>query len=221
MPNASLLCALVGFGPGMGAGLARAFGGDGFALALLSRSPDHSAQALAELQNQGFCAQAFACDAGQTDAVAGAFAQVRAHMGEVQVLIYNAAAFHGGPLSQIDAPTLDDDFRVNVSGALACAREVLPAMRARGAGTLLFTGGAAAFHPTAQSGALSLTKAALRNLALSLADELEPQGIHAATVTIGGAVQAGTHFDPDLIAAQYLRLHLQRRGQWQREVVYQ
>jgi NAD(P)-dependent dehydrogenase (short-subunit alcohol dehydrogenase family) len=62
-------------------------------------------------------------------------------------------------------------------------------------------------------------KAALRNLAFSLAKELEPSSIQVATVTIRGTIAAETRFDPERIAQEHWRLHRQPRESWQREVL--
>ena len=64
---------------------------------------------------------------------------------------------------------------------------------------------------------LSIGKAALRALVALVDQEF---GVHAATVTVAGAVTPGTAFDPDAIAEHYWRLHVQPAGQWQREVVH-
>ncbi|NJL35119.1 MAG: short-chain dehydrogenase, partial [Chloroflexaceae bacterium] len=87
-------------------------------------------------------------------------------------------------------------------------------------GTILFTGGGLALDPYAQYASLAIGKAGLRSLTYTLGAELEPQGIHVATVTIAGTVQPGTFFAPDLIAEQYWNLHTQAPGTWQREIVY-
>jgi hypothetical protein len=63
-------------------------------------------------------------------------------------------------------------------------------------------------------------KASLRNLCFSLAAELEPAGIHVATVTVAGFVEPGTYFDPDLIVEKYWELHSQPVGMWEREIIY-
>ena len=63
-------------------------------------------------------------------------------------------------------------------------------------------------------------KARLRNLCFGLAAELEPAGIHVATVTVAGFVQPGTDFDPDLIAEKYWELHNQPLGAWEDEIIY-
>jgi hypothetical protein len=48
---------------------------------------------------------------------------------------------------------------------------------------------------------LSMGKAALRSAQTLIAAGVWDDGIHAATITIAGAVKPGTHFDPDNIAA--------------------
>ena len=44
--------------------------------------------------------------------------------------------------------------------------------------------------------------------------------MHAATVTVGGAIAPGTAFDPDVIAEHYWRLHAQPADQWETEVLF-
>jgi hypothetical protein len=39
-------------------------------------------------------------------------------------------------------------------------------------------------------------------------------------VTVAGAVAPGSAFDPDEIAEEYWRLHVQPAGSWEREVLY-
>jgi short-subunit dehydrogenase len=136
-------------------------------------------------------------------------------------LIYNAAALKtGGPL-QLSAEDLVQDFRVNVAGALTAVQQVVIPMQSRKQGTILLTGGGLGLDPYPDYLSLSLGKAAIRNLALSLAKSFEPDGIHVATVTICGFIQPGTHFAPDLLAEEYWALHAQAPGSWQREVIYQ
>jgi NAD(P)-dependent dehydrogenase (short-subunit alcohol dehydrogenase family) len=111
------------------------------------------------------------------------------------------------------------DLQVSVGGALAAVQAVLPAMRARGRGTLLLTGGGFAFEPMPPMASLGAGKAALRNLAFSLHADLAPAGIHAGTVTICGTVKPGTAFDPDRIADSFWALHAQPAGSFEREVM--
>jgi len=63
MKNTPLLT-LLGFGAPNGLGIARAFGAAGYRLALLSRTPDKSADALKQLTSASMTVEAFAADAG-------------------------------------------------------------------------------------------------------------------------------------------------------------
>ena len=89
---------------------------------------------------------------------------------------------------------------------------------AAGGGSILITGGMPEPDPAVTS--LSLGKAGVRALTRLLASEYGPAGIHVATVTVGGAVAPGGRFDPDRIAEQYWRLHVQGPEAWEHEVLF-
>ena len=215
------VCGIVGFGPGVGFGLAKAFGREGFNLALLSRDPAKHAPLITLLARENLTARSYAADAGDEAALGLALAQAERELGDLSVLIYNAIAPTFLKPTQLTPDRLVADFRVNVAGALAATLAVLPGMQARGHGTILFTGGGWALHPWDGAASPSLGKAGIRSLAYTLAQELGGHGIHVGTVTIAGQVQAGTHFDPDKIAAAYVKLHRQPPGQFETEFIYQ
>jgi len=214
------VCAIVGFGAGNGLALAKAFGRAGHKLALMARSRAKQEKNLDTLIADGLEASFFETDAADTDALRNAFAQMREQVGDATVLIYNAFAMRMASPSKTNPEDLLSDLRTNVAGALTATQEVLRAMRAAKRGTILFTGGGFALDPLPQFASVGVGKAALRNLALSLAKELKPEGIHVGTVTICGMVKAGTHFDPERIAEKFLELHLQPAGNFEAEIVY-
>lgn len=214
------ICAIVGAGPSLGMAIARRFGREGFSVALLARKPEHLAEYVGLLKQEGIDSHGFVADAGDSAALQQAFDRIRDRLGPADVLIYNAVVARSIQPAELDIETLVADFRVNVAGALASAQQVLPDMRAGGRGTIIFTGGGLALNPLAQYASLSVDKAALRNLTFTLSEELEAEGIHVATVTIAGFVRAGTHFDPDLIAEYYWQLHTQPAVSWEREKIY-
>ena len=210
-------CIIVEAGPGIGAAVARRFGREGFALGLVSRHP----QALAgELTAEGLSARPYPADAGDGAALTAAIQQAQADLGPAGVLVYNPAAVRREPLSGISGAELLERLKLSVAGALDAVRAVLPGMQAVRSGTIVFTGGGLALQPSAAYGSLSVGKAALRTLSLALAEELAPQGVHVATVTVAGLVQPGTPFDPERIAQVYWDLHTKAAGRWQREVVF-
>jgi short-subunit dehydrogenase len=214
-------CVVVGAGPGIGQATALAFARAGHDIALVSRRPEHLVAATTEIAwTTGRVVRAYAADAGDAEALRVALAAIKQDLGAPRVLIYNAARVQRCRPSTLDIEQLVQEFRVNTGGALVCAQVLADDMRKAGGGSLLFTGGGLADHPTADFASLSLGKAALRNLAHTLAQELGVHGIHVATLTVHGFVQQGTHFDPHLIAQSFIKLHRQPRGQFEIELIY-
>ncbi|MFX8782095.1 SDR family NAD(P)-dependent oxidoreductase, partial [Acinetobacter baumannii] len=90
----------------------------------------------------------------------------------IDVLIYNAAGLTMSVPTALSPEQLSADLNVSVVSALAAARVVAPSMIAAGRGSILVTGGGFALRPMAAMTSLGIGKAAVRNLAFSLAEEL-------------------------------------------------
>jgi len=217
----SQVCLVVGAGPGIGSAVGMAFAKEGYGVALAARNAAKLQPQCDEIRRStGRAARAYAADAGDESSLRALFQQVTAELGAPEVVIYNAASAHKGRPTAVSPQQWVEDFHINVVGALVCAQLAAPPMREQGHGTILFTGGGFAHEPSAPYASLSADKAALRNLTYSLAQELGGHGIHVATVTVYGFLQVGTHFDPQRIAATYVRLHHQTRGKFEIEVIY-
>lgn len=214
---------IAGYGPGMGAALARRFASEGYSISLLARSSAALDVAVAGFGDQGVMARGFEVDLSQPSAIQGALAEVAATTGAPDVLIYNAARWREAATMALSPQDFAQDLSLAVTGALVCAQSVYPAMRERGKGTMLFTGGGLALYPASGVGVASLTagKSGLRGLVYAMAPELARDGIHVATVTIAGQIAVGTTLDPDLIADHYWDLHNQPKSAWEIERVYQ
>lgn len=213
-------CVVVGAGPGVGLAVARRFAREGFRIALLARRAEALKGYVEELRQAGADARGYPADLGDLAALPAVFARIAEELGSPEVLVYNAVAGTRGTPSALPPAQLLRDLTVSVAAPLACAQQVIPAMRERGGGTILLTGGGFALNAYPPLTSLAVGKAALRNLAWNMAAELEPLGIRAATVTILGEVRGGTLFDPDRIAEAYWRIHAQSEGTWARELIY-
>ena len=199
---------VAGVGPGIGTSIARAFGAEGFAIALLARDSARLAKRHAEITAAGITAAPFIVDLADSAATLNAVEQVRTWAGgDPSSLVYNAFALQQGSADQLDLAESQRAMRVNFIAATQLTALVAPAMRASGTGSLLFTGGGAALHPYAGLSSLCAGKAALRMWALTLAEDLAGTGVRVGTVTVHGRVERGTPFDPDDIAAALVRLH--------------
>lgn len=211
------LIVVVGAGPGIGNHVAKKFGNNNFRVVLVSRNQDALNQYVEELKSQEIEAYAVVADAASTESVDAAFEQIKKDFGPVDVLVYNAAIVQGGRPTSLTPESLLKHYQVDVVGALRSALKVIPDQVANKSGTILFTGGGLALHPSADYATLSLGKAGIRTLALTLAEELKPQGVFVGTVTVAGGVKKGTHFAPELIAEKYWDLY---EKQEEHEIVY-
>jgi NAD(P)-dependent dehydrogenase (short-subunit alcohol dehydrogenase family) len=198
------LAVIAAAGPGMGLAVARRFAREGFDLALIARDA-----AALERHAAPLPARAYSADLTEEASVRDTFARIAAEQGGAEVLVFNAGAWHEGPAMATPPAAFHRDLMLCATAALACAQAVHPAMRERGRGTMLFTGGGLALRPEYGRGVASLTagKSALRGLVHAMAAELAEDGIRAGTITIAGMVKPGTAFDPDRIAELYWRFH--------------
>ena len=197
------VCAVVGVGPGNGAATARRFASAGYAVALMARSGSY----LEELAEQIPDSRGFVCDVKNAAQVEAAFTAVRDELGDVEVLVYNAGSGVFGSIDDTDAGTFEDAWRINTLGALLCAQQVLPAMKAAEKGSIVFIGATASLRGGANFTAFASAKAAQRSLAQSMARHLGPQGIHVSIVIIDGVIDIPRtrEFLPDRPDADFLR----------------
>lgn len=202
---------IVGAGPGLGLSVARAFGAKGFKVALIARNDDHldglnTALAEANIESRGFVA-----DVTDESQIAAAFSQVREALGQIDVLIYNAGVIAPVSAAEATVELTRAHLDVNIIGAIASAQQVIPEMVERGQGTIFFTGGGASeLTVTPVLTTLSIGKSGLRSYAHCLHEELGGKGVYAGMVSIAGVIEAGTDFDPDTIAAEYVDMYDKR-----------
>ncbi len=130
------VCAIVGVGPGLGMAIARRFGREGFALALVARNPDTLLGLRDVLRAEGHEAVAFRADAASPSDLERALTEVAETLGHPAVLVYNAAAPRRGTPTTLAPEVLVEDFRVDVVGALAAVRTVVPRMKSNRSGAM-------------------------------------------------------------------------------------
>lgn len=125
-------------------------------------------------------------DLTDIDAIPGVVADIESTVGPVDVLLNNAGYGVEGTFEETGLDVFRTQFEVNVFGTVALTQAVLPAMRARRAGQILFItsmGGLRAFPGLS---AYHGTKYALEGIADSLRLEVAPFGIHVMSVEPGG-----------------------------------
>jgi NAD(P)-dependent dehydrogenase (short-subunit alcohol dehydrogenase family) len=110
--------------------------------------------------------------------------------GEIDVMVSNAGATVRAPLESVPLSEVDRLFQLNTLGALRVAQGVLPAMRERGAGRLVFVSSVQGRLVLPIIGPYGASKWALEALAETLAIETGHFGITVSIVQ-PGAVSSG------------------------------
>lgn len=207
---------IVGAGPGIGASVAQRFAREGLAVGVISRS-QATLDGVVDTLPAGVPATTATADVTDEVALRDALDRVGAEVGPISALVYNAGLIRHDSPGELSTREHERAWAINVVGAITAAAHVGPRMAEAGRGTIILTGGMPEPLPGLVS--LSLGKAGIRALTTLLDKEYGPAGVHVATVTIAGAVAPGTAFDPDEIAEQYWRLHIQPSERWQQEVL--
>lgn len=226
------LCAIVGAGEGLGRALSAKFAGEGFDIALVSRSEEGSEAAATAARDAGATVRFFAGDATQPETIESALGNAVTAMGEIEVLIYNArGSFPRCEPLDIGYAELEDVLRLEVAGALAAAKAAMPAMRKRGKGTVLFSSATAAFRGSATHPLYAIGKFGLRALSQSLTKAYAKDGVHVVHVRLDCDLDMplmqelyGDRYDPailantDDVAEAYWWAHQQPKSAWSNEI---
>jgi short-subunit dehydrogenase len=208
---------LVGAGPGLGTAVARRFATEGYRITLIARNTDSLASVVESLADTGATVDTVAADASDPDALGDRITSLYSDRGAPGVIVYNAVMGAPDQILTSSVAHLQTAYAVDVIGAIVVAQRAAPAMKAAGAGTIIFTGGGFADYPIPVLATVSLGKAALRSAGTMLAADLEADGIRVATLTIAGQIVPGTAFDPDRIAERYWEVVHTEAGSWQAE----
>jgi NAD(P)-dependent dehydrogenase (short-subunit alcohol dehydrogenase family) len=172
--------AVTGASGGIGQELCRYFAEQGAAIAALDRS--EAVLTLADtMRAAGHTIEAATVDIVDVDAVRQAFERFAERLGPVDILINNAGVSRHPSLDRTSPQGFHDDVDANLNGAFNCTHAVLPAMKARRAGSIVNIGsvnGLGAYGDAAYSAG----KAGMISLTKSLAMEFGRYNIRANVV---------------------------------------
>lgn len=198
MAKVVLVC---GYGPGISEAVARKFGTEGFVVALVGRTRSRVDQGAQALGDAKISAKGFQCDVGDVDAVNALVAEVRASLGPISVVHWNAYSGKAGDLTTAPPAELRDVFDVAVHGLLAAVQASLPDLKREGGAVLVTGGGLSSYADAANQVAvgwgamgLAVAKSAQHKIVGLLNKKLGPDGVYVGEVTVHSLVK-GTAFD--------------------------
>jgi short-subunit dehydrogenase len=173
---------LTGATGGLGQAIARALGERGARLTLTGRRADVLEPLAAELAGR-----ALAVDLSQASEIDRLVAQV----GEIDILIANAALPASGTLDSFAPQEIDRALDVNLRAPIMLAHALIPGMVARGSGHLVFMSSLAGKATTPGSPLYNATKYGLRGFASALRADLHGSEVGVSTIFPGFIRDAG------------------------------
>lgn len=197
---------VTGASGGIGEATARLFAKEGASLVLGARRGDELARVVAALSDEGAEATAVAGDVRERSYAQALVDTAVNEYGGLDIAFNNAGTL--GPDAMVADLAIEDWDTVidtNLTANLHAAQAQVPAMRARGGGSLIFTSsfvGHTVTYPT--KGAYAASKAGLIGLVKTLAVELGPERIRANALLPGAtdtAMAAAFAPTPEALAA--------------------
>lgn len=124
-------------------------------------------------------------DVTDFDAIDGVVAEIEANVGEIDVLVNNAGYGHEGILEESSLAEMRRQFDVNVFGAVAVTKAVLPYMRSRRRGHILNITSMGGFITMPGIAYYCGSKFALEGISEVLGKEVKPFNVHVTAVAPG------------------------------------
>lgn len=181
------LAVITGASSGIGYELAKVAGADGYDLIIVADEP-RIAVVAAQLQAAGISAQGVEADLSTIEGVDRLLEEVEADGRSVDLLMANAGRGLGHGFLDQDFGEVKRVIGTNIVGTTYLVQQVGQAMRARGAGRILFTGSIAGFMPGTFQAIYNASKAFINSFSFALREELKDTGV-TVTCLMPGATE--------------------------------
>ena len=214
-----------GHGTGISDAVANKFGAEGFQLALAARRADKLEAAVAALAAKGITAAAFPTDLSDPDAAKCLVQRVRAQLGPVTAIHWNAYSNLAGDVLTAGAAALRTVYDVAVTSLVLTVQEALADLKAAKGAVLVTNGSLALYDPKIDALAvqwnsmgLAIANAAKYKLVGMLREKLRTDEVTVGEVVVLGLVK-GTAWDtgnatvePGAVAAMFWEMYSKRES---------
>jgi NAD(P)-dependent dehydrogenase (short-subunit alcohol dehydrogenase family) len=171
---------ITGGATGIGLAAAKRFIEEGAVVVIFGRRQDALDAAVATLGRNARAVRGSISDVAD---LARLYSQVKAERGTLDIVFANAGAGSPLALGKITAEHIDDTFDTNVKGTIFTVQQALPLMHE--GGSIILTGSSAGTTGAPGFSAYSASKAAVRNLARTWAEDLKGTGIRVNVLSPG------------------------------------
>ena len=169
---------VTGGGRGIGAAIACGLAEAGALVAVNYVSNRTAAETVvADIKQTGGQAAAFQTDVADAEAVTAMVAAIDDSLGPVEILVANAGIAPRQTVEETSEEDFNNVLQVNLTSAFLCCQAVLPEMRQRGWGRLIFVTSAAAYNGGRVGLHYSASKGGMESLSRAYALRLVDEGV--------------------------------------------
>ncbi len=173
---------VTGASSGIGLATAEALLGAGAKVALVARSAEKLAAAVARLGPDALAVPADLTAPGASETV---LASVEATLGPVDILMANAGVYLDGDLADNDPAAIDRVLATNIVAVFQIVRAALPGMIERGAGDVLVTSSVAGHQAIPWEPVYSASKHAVQSFVHGLRQQVGPLNLRVMAIAPG------------------------------------
>jgi NAD(P)-dependent dehydrogenase (short-subunit alcohol dehydrogenase family) len=183
---ANRVALVTGGGKGIGRAISELLAERGARVAVNYRADEAAAQSVVDgIVAAGGQAVAFGADVGDPDAATALVSRVREQLGDVELLVNNAAYSRLVPPADLDLRMWRRIMQTNVDSAFVLTWLVKDEMARAGRGAVVNISSTSSLHPDPSMIAYGVSKAALNHFTASAAKALAPLGIRVNAVAPG------------------------------------
>ncbi|MCH5242408.1 MAG: SDR family NAD(P)-dependent oxidoreductase [Muribaculaceae bacterium] len=200
---------VIGAGPGLGYGVAKKFGKEGYFVILVARNQESLVKMSDELNMENIDNTFAIGDSSEDKKFKEVLEGIKSEFGTPDVVVYNVGITAPDP-ENLTTEDLVYHFKTDVAGAWTTIEVFTNDEFATKKGAIIFTGGGLALYPADGFIPLSIDKAALRSMAYILNNKFKEKGIFVGTVTVCGSINGDKYFSADNIAEMYWQMNEKR-----------
>ena len=200
---------IIGAGPGLGYGVAKKFGKEGYFVILVARNQESLVKMSDKLNTENIDNTFAIGDSSEDEKFKEVLEGIKSEFGTPDVVVYNVGITSPDP-ENVTTKDLVHHFKTDVAGAWTTIKTFLDDEFIAKKGSIIFTGGGLALYPSDGYIPLSIDKAALRSLAYILYNIYKDKGVFIGIVTVGGAINGDEYFSADNIAEMYWQMNEKR-----------
>ena len=184
LKNQSVL--VVGASSGIGRATAVLFAREGAHVMASARREDRLKDLQNQLSKEGFAIEVLHADAGHADQMEQLAERTRATLGNIDILVFATGTnTPDRTMKRLTVEIWDHMLNVNLNGAYYATRAVLPGMREKGSGHLIYVSSISGLMPDISGAAYQASKRALLGLAHAIRVEEKENGIRTCVVCPG------------------------------------